>query len=52
MTDLDELDDDYDFVPCPTCRGSGFVNPLTCPPSMFCVGTTECPSCEGSGEAP
>lgn len=35
---------------CPTCRGSGTVNPLTAPKGFFCVATTDCPHCEGSGE--
>ncbi len=39
-------DDDFD---CGTCRGTGFVNPLTAPADFFCTGTTDCPSCDGSG---
>jgi DnaJ-class molecular chaperone len=35
---------------CPTCRGSGTVNPLTAPQGHFCVGTTDCPTCDGFGE--
>lgn len=52
-----ELDEDF-YGPadppdrCPTCDGRGTVNPLTAPerPGFFCVGTTLCPDCEGSGE--
>lgn len=37
--------------PCPTCKGTKTVNELTAPdrPGFFCVGTTTCPDCEGSG---
>jgi DnaJ-class molecular chaperone len=35
---------------CPTCHGRGLVNPLTAPKGFFCVSTTECPTCDGSGE--
>ena len=56
MIDGDE--DDYLYDPeawaedCPTCKGHGTVNPLTAParPDFFCVGTTTCPDCEGSGK--
>jgi DnaJ-class molecular chaperone len=44
----DEEEDDYFW--CPTCRGKGTVNPLTAPPDFFCVGTTDCPTCDGTGE--
>ncbi len=37
---------------CPTCNGSGTVNPLTAPAGFFCVSTAECPTCEGSGGCP
>lgn len=52
---LNNEEDDYyadaDDVPaCNTCRGIGTVNPLTAPNGFFCVGTTECPHCDGSGE--
>lgn len=50
----DEIDDppfgDDDAFTCPTCNGSGTVNPLTAPPGFFCAGTTDCPSCDGLGE--
>jgi DnaJ-class molecular chaperone len=60
MTDaMDDGDEDYDYPdqdeinlnPCPTCRGGGTVNPLTAPEGFFCTGTTDCPDCEGTGEA-
>lgn len=35
---------------CPTCNGRGTVNPLTAPKGFFCVGSTDCPSCDGTGE--
>lgn len=38
---------------CPTCHGTGIVNPLTNPdwaPFIASYGT--CPSCDGSGEMP
>lgn len=35
--------------PCLTCRGSGYINPLTSPPGHLCLGSEECPSCEGTG---
>lgn len=53
--DFEEEDDDFEDdgyppdEPCPTCRGRGTVNPLTCPTDFFCVSTTTCPHCEGSG---
>lgn len=34
---------------CPTCKGTGYVNPLTAPADFFCVGTTDCPHCDGTG---
>ena len=34
---------------CPTCKGRGTVNPLTAPKDFFCVGTTDCPHCDGTG---
>lgn len=45
-------DDDYEMLPCPTCRGDGTVNPLTAPAGYVCFVTTECPTCDGTGEAP
>lgn len=41
-------DDDRDFA-CPTCKGRGTVNPLTAPAGFFCVSTTDCPMCDGTG---
>lgn len=43
--DEDEPDDDE----CPTCKGRCTVNPLTSPPGFFCVGSTDCPTCDGTG---
>ena len=39
---------------CPTCKGRGTVNPLTpnLPEDFFCVGVTDCPTCDGTGECP
>jgi len=37
---------------CYTCHGSGVVNPLTAPPGFFCTGVTDCPTCDGTGDAP
>lgn len=56
MTD----DDDYESFPveprpediCPTCKGSGTINPLTAPPGFFCAVPTTCPDCDGTGEMP
>lgn len=52
MTDDEEYwpaEDDEDLQ-CHDCKGTGYVNPLTAPKGFFCVSTTECPSCEGTGE--
>lgn len=49
---LYENDDDQGPEWCPTCHGRGTVNPLTAPKDFFCVGTTDCPTCDGSGECP
>lgn len=35
---------------CWTCKGRGFVNPLTAPKDMFVTGTATCPDCDGTGE--
>lgn len=43
-------EDDAEYL-CPTCKGRGLVNPLTAPEGFFCAVTTECPTCEGTGEA-
>lgn len=48
--DAGEPDHDFEPIPCPTCKGSGTVNPLTAPNWYFCIGTTTCPACEGTGE--
>lgn len=45
-----EPDPAFDALPCPTCRGSGTVNPLTAPSWYFCAVTTTCPACDGTGE--
>jgi hypothetical protein len=47
FVDGDCTDDDFK---CPTCKGRFTVNPLTAPQGFFCVGTTDCPTCDGSGE--
>lgn len=53
---MSEYREDFEFEPeeddldaCPTCRGSGVVNPLTAPPGFFTAVTTECPHCDGTG---
>jgi DnaJ-class molecular chaperone len=45
-----EPDPELAPIPCPTCKGSGVVNPLTAPSWYFCVAATTCPACDGSGE--
>jgi len=45
-----EPDPEFESIPCPTCKGRGTVNPLTTPSWYFCVSTTTCPACEGTGE--
>jgi len=51
--DDDEMDAGFEPpLDCPTCNGRGTVNPLTAPENFFCVGTTDCPMCDGSGECP
>lgn len=47
--EADWYDDGDDDFRCPTCKGRGTVNPLTAPPDFFCVGTTDCPTCDGTG---
>ena len=42
---------DDEYLRCHVCDGQGTVNPLTAPKGFFCVGTTTCPICEGTGEA-
>lgn len=56
MSDWYAEDIDNDFyreedVQCPTCEGTGQVNPLTqgLPKDFICFGTTECPCCDGTG---
>lgn len=45
-----EEDDDFEVLYlCPTCKGTGTVDPLSAPPDFFCVGTTDCPHCYGLG---
>lgn len=46
------IDESEEWPACPTCQGSGMVNPLTAPEGFLCLSTTECPSCEGSGDCP
>ena len=41
---------DDEHFKCPTCKGTGWVNELTCPPDFFCAGMTDCPHCDGTGE--
>mgnify|MGYP001562216643 CR=1 FL=1 len=48
----DEPYDDEPIELCPTCRGVGTVSPLTAPLGFFCAVVTECPICNGTGEAP
>lgn len=51
----DIADDDGWFdepIPCPACKGRGTVNPLTAPEGFFCVSTTDCPMCDGTGDCP
>lgn len=53
MSDCDYQDDDAEYPddePCPTCKGRGTVNPLTAPKDFFCLGTTLCPHCDGTGD--
>lgn len=52
--DFDENWFDDTTAPCPTCKGKCTVNPLTLgvPDDFFCVGVTECPTCDGTGECP
>lgn len=45
-----EYEDDEVDLSCPTCKGRGVVNPLTAPADFFCVGSTDCPHCDGTGE--
>lgn len=49
VIDPEDDDGDDDFDECPTCKGRGLVNPLTAPDKFFCVGTTDCPDCDGTG---
>lgn len=51
-----QMDDDeeyeiYEESPelCPCCHGSGVVHPLTSPSWFLCLGTSECPVCDGRG---
>jgi DnaJ-class molecular chaperone len=52
--EYDFPDDQFDDDTCHTCNGRGTVNPLTPPERLprdfFCVGTTLCPDCDGSGK--
>lgn len=50
--DYDPYWDDQECPECPTCKGTGFVNPLIAPKreDFLCLGTTTCPDCEGSGD--
>lgn len=46
-----EMDEDDKADICPSCHGSGYVNPLSKvrTPEFFCVSTTDCPDCDGTG---
>lgn len=47
----DEFDDELSN-PCPTCMGTGTVNPLTNPSwAPFVASFGYCPVCDGTGEA-
>lgn len=46
----DECEPTDDDFKCPTCKGTGTVNPLTAPKGFFCVSSTDCPHCDGLGE--
>lgn len=46
----DDHDPFDDYERCWTCKGRGVLNPLTAPLDFFCVGTTTCPDCYGTGE--
>ncbi|QPC43984.1 DnaJ domain-containing protein [Kaustia mangrovi] len=38
-----------DDARCPTCEGSGRINPLTAPKGHFVAGAADCPHCDGTG---
>lgn len=48
--ELEFWEEGWHLDTCPSCKGRGLVNPLTAPKDFFCVGTTDCPDCEGSGK--
>ena len=33
---------------CPTCKGTGRVNPLSAPQGYFVASASDCPHCDGS----
>lgn len=57
MDDLErrdmEQDEEYEapYEACPTCKGSGVINPLTAPAGWVVFVTTSCPMCDGTGDA-
>ncbi len=44
-----EWEDETQFH-CPTCKGTGLINPLTDQNAVLCLSTMDCPHCDGTGE--